>query len=100
LFIPAGRRILEKTLSVVFIIIVICGVTMEKIGDNISSHISGPRHLTPEQERRMIEVLVKDPGHSVTIVSAAFDREAGDFADEFVEPFFVGNWRGATRVRN
>jgi hypothetical protein len=57
LFIPHRRWKLEKTLAVLFILIVIAGVTVERIGDARLAEMNGPRHLSDKQMSQLVDAL-------------------------------------------
>jgi len=57
LFIPASRRVLEKSLAVLFILIVILGIAVEIIGDNNINKRNGPRHLSETGSAKLTDLM-------------------------------------------
>ena len=65
-----------------------------------AKQVAMPRHLRDDHKRQFMATLSSNAGYSVVIVSAMLDHEAGDFVDDFVEPFRDCKWTVAPRVIN
>jgi hypothetical protein len=69
LFVPHNRRKLEKSLSVLFILIVIAGVAVERLGDARLAEENGPRHLSNDQVSQLVDELQPFTGQLFQIIT-------------------------------
>ncbi|HEV2301823.1 MAG TPA: hypothetical protein VGR91_09665 [Stellaceae bacterium] len=105
LFMPAGKRKLEKTLGVIFTLIVIIGVAIDKIGDKLTSSALSKiecaqsemtsRHLTPNQQKTLVDVLspFRNSTVNIWVFSGGRGLEKVGFAVALVGVFRRAGWK-------
>jgi hypothetical protein len=75
LFIPSSKKVLERSASVVFIIVIILGIWIDHIGDRWAT---GPRSLTDKQRERLVAELTPFSGQIFQMITYPNCDECSD----------------------
>jgi hypothetical protein len=108
LFVPAGRRRLEKTLSAFFVFVVICGVAIEQIGEqSLTASVESLRYDLETANKNARDRLlslddlrnffgIPHDGLSLHIYFLNGDHEAEQFSRSIKQGLAAMQWRDVT----
>jgi hypothetical protein len=104
-FIPSSLRILEKTLEIAGIVIIIAGVSLDRLGDDKFNLLFSKveceqsqmtsRHLTPNQQKTLVDVLrpFRKSTVNIWVFSGGRGLEKVGFASALVGVFRQAGWK-------
>jgi hypothetical protein len=93
LFIPSRKRSLEKSLAVLFIVVIITGVVIDRVGDSILADRSAPRSLNEAQQASIAERLRSFGKHEMFVYPISdIDPEVGGISRDLSKVCSRADW--------